>query len=89
MFQLIAFFRVLVVWARMVSSTCLATYEEVRKMTGHTTNKAFDRYIQLEGESMRALYARRRQAADNELINGSPRASMPQTIGFIQKAWGG
>jgi len=37
----------------------VSTYEEVRKMTGHTTNKAFDRYLQLEGEKMRELYARR------------------------------
>jgi hypothetical protein len=33
----------------------VATFEEVRKMTGHTTNKAFDRYLQLEGEKMREL----------------------------------
>ena len=34
-------------------------YEEVRKMTGHTTNKAFDRYIQLQGEALRGLYSQR------------------------------
>ena len=37
----------------------VATFEEARKMTGHTTNKAFDRYLQLEGEKMKELYARR------------------------------
>ena len=41
----------------------VATFEEVRKMTGHTTNKAFDRYLQLEGEKMRELYARREALA--------------------------
>jgi len=46
----------------------VATYEEVRKMTGHTTNKAFDRYLQLEGEKVKSLYARRQSVADNELI---------------------
>jgi len=34
-------------------------YEEVRKMTGHTTNKSLDRYIQLQGEALRRLYAQR------------------------------
>lgn len=42
----------------------VATYEEVRKMTGHTTNKAFDRYLQLEGETMKDLYRRRKEIAD-------------------------
>jgi hypothetical protein len=37
----------------------VATFEEVRKMTGQTSNKAFDRYLQLAGEKMRELYARR------------------------------
>ncbi|MDR2947296.1 MAG: hypothetical protein LBV79_11210, partial [Candidatus Adiutrix sp.] len=37
----------------------VASYEEVRKATGHTTNKAFDRYLRLEGETMKGLYARR------------------------------
>ena len=32
------------------------TYEGVRKMTGHTTNKAFGRYIQLEGVALKSLY---------------------------------
>jgi hypothetical protein len=45
-----------------------ATYEEVRKMTGHTTNKAFDRYLRLEGSNMKALYSRRQTVLDNELI---------------------
>jgi len=28
-------------------------------MTGHTTNKAFDRYIQLQGEALKGLYSQR------------------------------
>jgi len=46
-------------------------YEEVRKMTGHTTNKAFDRYIQLQGEALRGLYSRRDDLLnpDKPLIN--------------------
>ena len=39
----------------------VASFEEVRKMTGHTTNKAFDRYLRLEGETMKELYGRRRE----------------------------
>jgi integrase len=49
----------------------VATFEEVRKMTGHTTNKAFDRYLQLEGDSMKELYQRRRDLVgpDTPLIH--------------------
>ena len=42
----------------------VATFEEVRKMTGHTTNKAFDRYLQLQGEVMKELYGRRKNLVD-------------------------
>ena len=48
----------------------VATFEEIRKMTGHTTNKAFDRYLQLEGEKMKELRSRRQKliaAPDNGL----------------------
>lgn len=45
-----------------------ATYEEIRKITGHTTNKAFDRYLRLEGETVKGLLSRRREVADNLLI---------------------
>ena len=47
----------------------VATFEEVRKMTGHTTNRAFDRYLQLEGEAMKSLYGRRESlvSSDNAL----------------------
>jgi integrase len=44
----------------------VATFEEVRKMTGHTTNKAFDRYLQLEGEKMKELYRRRQNLVDSD-----------------------
>jgi integrase len=49
----------------------LLGYEEVRKMTGHTTNKAFDRYIQLQGEALRGLYSRREAmlSPDKHLTN--------------------
>lgn len=54
-----------------------ATYEEIRKITGHTTNKAFDRYLKLEGESVKGLLSRRREIADNDLItsNQAPQAA--------------
>jgi integrase len=48
----------------------VATYEEVRKMTGHTTNRAFDRYLQLEGEKMKELYARRETLKTMPADNG-------------------
>ena len=48
-----------------------ATYEEIRKITGHTTNKAFDRYLKLEGESVKGLLSRRREIADNDLITSN------------------
>ena len=41
------------------------TYEEARKMSGHTTNKAFDRYLKLEAAPMRELYARRSDSLTN------------------------
>jgi len=58
----------------------VATYEEVRKMTGHTTNRAFDRYLRLEGESMRNLYARRRLAANNGQTMGADDFSKNQVF---------
>ena len=63
----------------------VATFEEVRKMTGHTTNKAFDRYLQLEGEKMKELYRRRRNLVepDNTLINQEP-ASKEHKIQYLQ-----
>lgn len=60
----------------------VATYEEVRKMTGHTTNKAFDRYLQLEGEKMKSLYARRRSVSDNELITSQAPGAKPKVFKF-------
>lgn len=33
-------------------------------MTGHTTNKAFDRYLQLEGDTMKELYRRQKNLVD-------------------------
>ena len=48
----------------------IATFEEIRKMTGHTTNKAFDRYLQLEGEKMKELYRRRQTVINSHPDNG-------------------
>ena len=48
----------------------VASYDEVRKATGHTTNKAFDHYLRLEGEAMKDLYALRQDlltVSDNAL----------------------
>ena len=48
----------------------VTTFEEVQKMTSHTTNKAFDRYLQIEGENMKELRSRRQEfiaAPDNGL----------------------
>ena len=67
----------------------VATFEEVRKMTGHTTNKAFDRYLQLEGEKMKELLARRQPLAqarpDNGLTMGFDTSLAPQVINFTLK----
>jgi integrase len=64
----------------------VATFEEVRKMTGHTTNKAFDRYLQLEGESMRSLFARRQPLTkarpDNGLTMDLKGGPSPQILEF-------
>ena len=38
----------------------VATFEEVRTMTGHSTNKAFERYFRSEGKDLQALYERRK-----------------------------
>ena len=64
----------------------VATYEEVRKMTGHTTNKAFDRYLQLEGETMKELYRRRQEIADlsSKLPASSLSSSDDQKTKYIQ-----
>ena len=64
----------------------VATYEEVRKMTGHSTNKAFDRYLRIEGEALKALYSRRQGLLpDNDLITGNARFSLTQVIDFPSK----
>ena len=44
----------------------VATYEEVRSMTGHATNKAFERYFRSEGNDLKALYARRKTLLPGE-----------------------
>lgn len=41
------------------------TYEEVRKATGHTTNKAFDRYIKDDVDFQKAIYSGRQALLDN------------------------
>ena len=41
------------------------TFEEVRKMTGHSTNKAFERYCRTDGDDhLRKLYERRKSISD-------------------------
>ena len=64
----------------------VATYEEVRKMTGHTTNKAFDRYLQLEGETMKELYRRRKEIADlsSKLLASKKDDAEEQKIKYFQ-----
>ncbi len=60
----------------------VATYEEVRKMTGHTTNRAFDRYLRLEGESMKKLYARRQTVSDNGLTTEVSKSEKSKILNF-------
>lgn len=68
-----------------------ATFEEVRTMTGHSTNKAFERYFKLEGESLQKLYARRGKAvkadknSDNGLITKMASVAGGQVVEFIMK----
>ena len=59
-----------------------ATYEEIRKITGHTTNKAFDRYLRLEGETVKGLLARRRDLADNLLITSEGTSDSANILKF-------
>ena len=63
----------------------VATYEEVRKMTGHSTNKAFDRYLCLEGSAMKSLYSRRQTVLDNELITTKAQPKLGQMYDFSIK----
>jgi integrase len=47
----------------------VATFEEVRTMTGHSTNRAFERYFRSEGKDLQSLYERRKSIVnpDNQL----------------------
>ena len=47
----------------------VASFEEVRQMTGHTNNVAFERYFRLDGQALKSLYTRRQSvvSADNGL----------------------
>ncbi|MDR0882120.1 MAG: hypothetical protein LBP55_06220 [Candidatus Adiutrix sp.] len=55
----------------------VATFEEVRLMTGHTTNKAFERYFRTEGAALESLYAKRKAiVADNQMTTDF---SLPQS----------
>ena len=61
----------------------VSTFEEVRAMTGHSTNRAFTRYFQLEGEALKALYARRKPLlTDNDLITDSSKAAKVKVLKF-------
>ena len=64
-----------------------ATFEEVRLMTGHSTNKAFERYFRTEGEALEALYTKRNAAitSDNALITTFTTPSINKVIDFIAK----
>jgi len=64
-----------------------AAYEEICIITGHTTNKAFDRYLRLEGETVKGLLARRRDLTDNLLIT-SEGASYSSILEF-RLIWSG
>ena len=58
-----------------------ATFEEVRLMTGHTTNKPFERYFRTEGEALQILYAKRESALQG--------GEASQVIDFSRKQWRG
>jgi hypothetical protein len=47
----------------------LATPEEIKALTGHATNKAFERYFRADGDALKELYARRKSLTnpDNQL----------------------
>lgn len=44
--------------------------ESIKRATGHKTNSAFDRYLQVSGSELRAMYARSKSAnTDQQVIN--------------------
>lgn len=62
----------------------MATFEEVRTMTGHASNKAFERYYRVEGDAMKDLYSRRSKiieaSADKRLTTENTSSSKAQII---------
>ena len=69
----------------------LATFEEVRLMTGHRTNPSFERYFRTEGDALQTLYTKRDAAieADNALITDSDNPKEAKVLNFTKKFGGG
>ncbi len=65
----------------------VATPEEIKAMTLHSTSEAFHRYFQTSGDALRELQSRRRQVvdSDNELITKAARGNSSQVIEFSRK----
>ena len=62
----------------------VATPEEIRSMTLHSTSEAFNRYFQTGGEDLRTLLSRRQSAVtpDNGLTTESRGSKISQVINF-------
>lgn len=62
----------------------VATPEEIKSMTLHSTSEAFHRYFQTSGDALRELQGRRRQLIhpDNPLITKSAQGASIQVIEF-------
>ena len=62
----------------------VATPEEIKSMTLHSTSAAFNRYFQTSGEALKELQGRRKSIAcpDNEVITGKAYCGSPQVIDF-------
>lgn len=69
----------------------VATPEEIKSMTLHSTSQAFNRYFQTGGEDLRALLGRRQIAVkpDNDLTMRIAGVSSSQVIEFSKKEWSG
>jgi integrase len=64
----------------------IATPEEIKSMTLHSTSAAFHRYFQTGGEALRELQSRRQSAigSDKRLINGGGNSSKSQIFNFTK-----
>ena len=68
----------------------VATPEEIKSMTLHSTSQAFHRYFQTSGAMLKELQGRRKAliSSDNDLITESGSRPRGQVVDFSKKSWG-